>query len=801
MTGVAAPPQPSVADHGPPAPHEATASAPRALSAPTGPEWFDIGGVALLIGIGLFGFGAAYGGTRYLIAGLVGMVLGLAVAWWGARTRQPLIVVVVVTVAVFFLFGAAVAVPDDAIAGVLPSPAAAGALIDGAISGWARLVTATPPVGTEANLLVVPYTCGLVAAVAALTIARRTRRVELATLPPVAVLALSILFGTEQPASLVVQGAAFAVVALSWVALRRRGMRRVDVGVARSRRVVGTIAVLGLAGAAALVLGDRVPGATSNPRFVLREHTEPPFDPRSHPSPLSSYRRYANEGQLRETTLFEVQGLTAGERLRLAVMDSYDGVVFAVGSGSPSSGYFERVGEQIPIPVDGDARKVTVTIKGYSDVWVPSAGYLDSIEFDGQDAEALRDGFRYNPSTGVGASVTRLRNGDRYTTAAVLPPEEPGDGEAASTKQPDIFRIEEVDSVGGDYASAAAPSDAQRSAPSDFDVVKEGLLASINAEGASSDGDDVGGFESRPGHHARRLLSMVEDGGVMIGNDEQYAPLLALMARSFGVPARVVMGFAVPEGATADQTVAIKGEHVEAWVEVDIDGVGWVPVGEIEPTNDPVQRPRTTSTDQSTDPPPPPPTTPPVEDDEVDTNKVKDPEKKDEPGFAIPGIVLAAGAAVLLPLAVLAAITGLIGGLKSRRRQRRRTTGPPSTRVAGGWSEIVDLAEDLGSPIPVLATRREGAQLVGSTAAVDLASHADAGIFGSATLDEPWVDRYWADVDGTRAAMTSELSRFERWRVLVSLASLRSSFVRRRLGPRGRRSTSRSHITMTGEGQ
>jgi hypothetical protein len=219
--------------------------------------------------------------------------------------------------------------------------------------------------------------------------------------------------------------------------------------------------------------------------------------------------------------------------------------------------------------------------------------------------------------------------------------------------------------------------------------------------------------------------------------------------------------------------------------------VGWVPVGEIEPTNDPVQRPRTTSTDQSTDPPPPPPTTPPTEDDEVDTNKVSDPDSEDDEGFAIPGVVLAVGAAVLLPIAVLAAFTGIVGGLKTRRRKRRRTTGPPSTRVAGGWSEIVDLAEDLGSPIPVRATRREGAQLIGSTAAVGLAVHADAGIFGLAPLDESWVDRYWHDVDGTRAAMTAELSPIERWRVLVSPASLRSSFARWNMGrrTRGRRSS------------
>ena len=122
---------------------------------------------------------------------------------------------------------------------------------------------------------------------------------------------------------------------------------------------------------------------------------------------------------------------------------------------------------------------------------------------------------------------------------------------------------------------------------------------------------------------------------------------------------------------------------------------------------------------------------------------------------------------------VLALFTGLVGGAKARRRKGRRNTGTPSMRVAGGWHEVIDLAADMGSPIPVLATRNEGARLMGTDAAVGLARHADVGIFGDTSLTDDWVGTYWDDVNATRTAMTADMSKMERWKVLVSLASLR----------------------------
>ncbi|NHB85256.1 transglutaminase domain-containing protein [Tessaracoccus sp. HDW20] len=74
---------------------------------------------------------------------------------------------------------------------------------------------------------------------------------------------------------------------------------------------------------------------------------------------------------------------------------------------------------------------------------------------------------------------------------------------------------------------------------------------------------------SLPGHSERRLITLFE-GTEMVGDHEQYAVAMALMARELGIPARVVYGYRV--GAT--QTIT--GSQVGAWTEVFLDGLGWV---------------------------------------------------------------------------------------------------------------------------------------------------------------------------------------------------------------------------------
>ena len=55
----------------------------------------------------------------------------------------------------------------------------------------------------------------------------------------------------------------------------------------------------------------------------------------------------------------------------------------------------------------------------------------------------------------------------------------------------------------------------------------------------------------------------------MVGNDEQYAAWMALLANRIGVPARVVFGAVVPDGGT------VTGADVHAWVELQVADGSW----------------------------------------------------------------------------------------------------------------------------------------------------------------------------------------------------------------------------------
>jgi len=66
------------------------------------------------------------------------------------------------------------------------------------------------------------------------------------------------------------------------------------------------------------------------------------------------------------------------------------------------------------------------------------------------------------------------------------------------------------------------------------------------------------------------------------GYSVHFATAGTLMFRRFGIPARYVEGFLITpedvEGAPDNVLLRLTGQHAHAWVEVYLDGVGWIPV-------------------------------------------------------------------------------------------------------------------------------------------------------------------------------------------------------------------------------
>jgi transglutaminase-like putative cysteine protease len=727
--------------------------------------------------IGLAGFGTVYSGQSYLAVGAAGLGLGMATAYLAYRLRWPIIAVAGVAVAVLTLAAGPIALWRTTSGGVLPTASTLSGLAEGAVGGWRELLTTLPPVPGAGALLVPPYLCGFVAGLVGLLFAARTRVVVLPVLPAAAVLGASILLGTREPAALLPQSCGFALVVLVWATARQRRLRPVELaGRSRGTRLTGAAAMLAVA--VGITGGVAFLPLHAPDRYVLREHIEPPFDPNAYPSPLAGFRWY--EVKHKGTVLFSATGVPAGARIRLAVMDAYDGVVWSVAGGPGSteaSGVFERVGARIPGPPPGPVATITITVAGLEGVWLPTVGSATQVRFTGPRADDLTSSFRYNRSTGVGVVPLRLHKGDGYALEAVVPPtpsvESVGTTPAGEVTLPDI-------------ATSAVP-DQVRQATVDWlgsagtPAARLGALVTRLRGGAFSDGTGPQGYRSRPGHGEARLAEFLA-ASQLVGDSEQYAATLALLARQLGLPARVVVGVVPPAGWTGGE---VTGGMVSAWVEVDFAGVGWVPF----------------------DPTPPVTNTPKPEQPQVDPNGtaelVAPPVTEAQPPTALPppdrdrtsaddsapvpspwwwAIIAALVRYAGPPVAVVALALGTVVGLKWRRRRRRRR-GDARQQVAGGWRELLDGLRDLGVVLPRTRTRRLAALALDDVdpalLPVDsrqwtfrLAESADLLIFGPDPATAEQVSVYWREVRDCVRATAAGRTRWRRFLAVVNPASL-----------------------------
>jgi len=714
-----------------------------------------------------------YGGTVALPAIAGGLLLGSGLALVAAWRRWSALGVVASAVAVYVLAGGALAAPTTTLAGVVPSAQTFVALARGAVTSWAQVVTLQPPLGRSGTVLVAALLLAFVGSLGAVATATRLRgaAASAAAVIPVAVLVVVILLGTANPTvPPLVTGLVTVVVLLGWAAWRA--------GTLRARRFVAAGALV------AVALGAGAAGAPAvvadEPRFVLRDVLTPPFDPRDYASPLSAYRKYLK--QLDEKTLFTVSGLPQGARVRPATLDHFDGVVWNVAAGgAESSGEFRRVGGENPVSVPGAPAHVEFTIDALTGVWLPTVGLASGFDL-GSRASQLR----YNDATGAAVMTGGLSAGMRYELDVVVPrvPEdaEVGTAEPADLQQPSMQAVPDV--VGTTAADVA------RDAGQAVEVARA-LSQFLIDDGFYSDGE--GDQLSLSGHGSDRIATLLGD-QMMIGNGEQYASALALMAREMGLPARVVLGF-VPaeEDVASDEPVAVTGDDVEAWVEIAFQGHGWVPFDATPPREQtPDNKDQETEPEdepQVVQPPPPPPdsVTPP----DVDTEQpAPEPGDEEAGSSALWRTVAVVAASVLLPLLVLASPFLVIAAIKARRRRRRRRRGDAVTRVAGGWAEGLDTATDLRHPVPALATRNESARALAAAFAAHaqptsrrhpdvagqvttLARSADRAVFGPGEPAPEHVQTYWAEVDRTVAAMWRAVGWRRRVRARLSIASLR----------------------------
>ena len=128
--------------------------------APTRDDLIDAGFVLALTVVGLYGFQHSYGGSEYLIVGVLCAVLGLVVAHLGNRAKSPVLVMLPALFLTYVVVGGAIALRSEAAAGFLPSLDTVRDALRTTVLGWKQLLTTVPPVGATGSLMAIPAFCG-----------------------------------------------------------------------------------------------------------------------------------------------------------------------------------------------------------------------------------------------------------------------------------------------------------------------------------------------------------------------------------------------------------------------------------------------------------------------------------------------------------------------------------------------------------------------------------------------------------------------------------------------------------------
>ncbi|HEY5224180.1 MAG TPA: transglutaminaseTgpA domain-containing protein [Microbacteriaceae bacterium] len=725
-----------------------------------------------------------YRSAEFVVMAGATIVIGCCIAVSGAVFRLSSAVVALLTVGAYLVFGVALAIPGEAIYRVFPSGPGLLDLVFGAALGWKQLVTISTPVGAYQALLVPAFLLVLLTSIASLTVALRAKRGEWALIAPIVLFTVGIVLGPQSVDAPVASALALTVVLLLWLAwfrrtryssalraLRARSAEpqpRSDRRRAGARSIAAGGLVVLLAGGVGTAAAILVPPAGE--RDVARNALAQPFDPRDYPSPLTGFRSYLEPAQAHRPML-TVSGLDGERRIRIATLDTYDGVVYSVGSAtvSSASGMFARVPGQVGKPTtSGSERTIDVTVDDYHGVWLPGTGMMHDVQFSGPDAQKLQNSVYFNSVTGTTAVSGGVSTNDRYRLQTSVAPAR--SIAQLATQTPGNANLPKVAVVPDGIDQTIQLSAGSMQQPG---AKLAAALTRLIDVGYISHG--IGATEpvSRSGHGADRITQLLTD-VPMVGDQEQYAVTAALIARQLGFPARVVFGFLVPSDAASTGTVTLTGDDVSAWIEVQTRQSGWVTV-DPNPAVRPIpqqqpQNPKQISRPQSVVPPPQdtaeraaPPSQP---------SRVA-PDNSARPNVLLTALLLAAQIAgwTILGAAILLAPFAAILVAKLRRRHRRKNAETSAGKITGGWREFADSALDHGYRPGPSATRSEVAQAVGGVRPLVLASVADRAVFAPSEPTPEEAERVWRAVDELRESLDHDKTRWQRIRAAVSLAS------------------------------
>ncbi|MGB3413327.1 MAG: transglutaminaseTgpA domain-containing protein, partial [Microbacteriaceae bacterium] len=185
-------------------------------------------------------------------------------------------------------------------------------------------------------------------------------------------------------------------------------------------RAITAVLMLVLALAAGLFLSPNAQNVKA--REVLRTQIDPVVELQRELSPLINYRSSFSKDW--GTELFRISSSDPlPERLRIAVLQHYDGNLFRAMDPENSQSAFRRLPYRLSPNTPGTEQQFEVQLSDYQHNWLPLVGELIELEFLGPDRVQLADGFYYDAesASGIELNESGFSAGDGYRFRSLIP--------------------------------------------------------------------------------------------------------------------------------------------------------------------------------------------------------------------------------------------------------------------------------------------------------------------------------------------------------------------------------------------
>jgi len=262
------------------------------------------------------------------------------------------------------------------------------------------------------------------------------------------------------------------------------------------------------------------------------------------------------------------------------------------------------------------------------------------------------------------------------------------------------------------------------------------------------------------------------------GYCEQFATSMAIMARTLGIPSRVVLGFTPGEiiPGTDGTQVVVRDKNAHSWVEIWIPRFGWMMFDPTPRRGYAADTVNETLTDFLAFSPAEYVDDVPEPELALDGGQVGPAGRfspiEDREGFApAGGAADLQGSGLTLPswlrsvaiaslvLFMFATIAPVSKWIRSRRRKKRIAEGD----IAAAWIEITDQLADLGDPVDPAATPLQAASSI-DNALVPLARSYGDAVYGDHDGTTAVIDRTLSEYEMAHERMVTRYSRAERLR-------------------------------------